>query len=83
LSLTGYYRKFIKNYGILSKPLTNLLKKDSFSWSTTTQIAFDNLKAAMTNAPVLTLPDFTQPFTIETDACQYGIGAIWCNTTNP
>ncbi|GJT98869.1 transposon ty3-I gag-pol polyprotein [Tanacetum coccineum] len=76
LGLTRYYRRFIKNYAAISRPLTDLLKKNSFEWSNTAQQAFEELKIAMMNALVLALPNFQEEFIVETDASEEGIGAV-------
>jgi hypothetical protein len=64
LGLTGYYRKFIRSYGDITTPHTQLLKKEAFRWTPTAASAFDSLKAALTTALVLHLPDFTRPFIV-------------------
>lgn len=53
-----------------------MLKNDSFIWSTEATIAFEDLKKILSSAPVLGIPDFSQPFVVETDACGKGMGAV-------
>ncbi|CAM8999660.1 unnamed protein product [Rhodiola kirilowii] len=83
LGLANYYRRFIKNYSIIASPLTNLLRKDNFSWNSETSQAFQNLKDALSTSPVLALPDFTKQFIVETDASSQGIGAVLMQDHHP
>ena len=83
LGLTRYYRRFVKGYGIICKPLTQLLKKDAYKWNEEATAAFNQLKFMMTQPPVLALPDLTQQFIIETDACSKGMRAVLMQAGHP
>lgn len=84
LGLAGYYRKFVKGFGEISKSLTQLLRKGvPFQWTQDTDNAFQHLKKALVSAPVLALPDFTKQFTLETDASEFGIGAVLSQDNHP
>ncbi|GJS61022.1 retrovirus-related pol polyprotein from transposon 17.6 [Tanacetum coccineum] len=81
--VTNPSKIFIKNFATLSRPLTQLLKKGAFKWSEEAQDSFEVLKLAMTQAPILALPDFTKPFVVETDASGIGIGAVLQQNRHP
>lgn len=75
LGLTEYYRKLIFHYGILVEPLTDIFKKDAFQWSSTAQQAFLTFRKAMTKAPILAMPKFSLPLSIETYTNNWVMGA--------
>lgn len=72
LGLAGYSCRFVKSYGMIARPLIDLMKKNAFHWSLITEKAFHDLTTVL----VLQLPNFTQPFMVECDASSEGIGAI-------
>lgn len=59
-----------------AKPLTKLLQKNAFAWNDEAEGAFHKLKEAMVKGPVLTLPDFSQPFVDKCDASGTGLEAV-------
>jgi hypothetical protein len=82
--LSGYYRKFIRHYVVISQPLMALLKKGTlFLWTDTQETTFHVLKEALSTAPVLAHPDFVEPFVVKTNACDVRIGAVLSQKGHP
>lgn len=76
LGMAGYYRGFCKNFSAVAAPLTNLLSpKVCFVWSDECHV-FQQIKASLTNAPVLAAPNFDQPFKLAIAASELEAGAV-------
>ena len=87
-SFAGYYRRFVKDFSKIAKPLTDLhpstsnkkVKKGNrckpFQWGDEEQNAFDALKQALSTPPILGYADCQLPFEVHTDASQKGLGAV-------
>ena len=77
LGLCSYYRKFIRDFANIARPLHKLTEKSrSFKWSEECDRAFVVLKERLTNSPILTHPDFSKSFILDTDASDQSIGAV-------
>jgi len=73
----GFYRRFIKDFSVISKPLCNLLTNDNvFKWTVHCEEVFVKLKKLLTSAPVIQPPDWSLPFEIMCDVSDYAVGAI-------
>lgn len=92
LGFSGYYRRFVKDYAKIARPLTDLLAGQRTSkargrrkqeaipwrWGEEQQQAFETLKACLTSPPVLAYADYEKPFILHTDASGHGLGAVLC-----
>ena len=92
LGFTGYYRRFIKNYASIARPLNDLLvghctnktektksnkvKKAPFDWNDDQQLSFETLKEKLMSPPILAYADYNVPFKLHTDASGTGLGAV-------
>jgi hypothetical protein len=77
LGMCGWYRKFVRDFSTISKPLCKLTsRKVNFIWTQETEDAFNLLKTALVSAPILKCPDFDRQFTLHCDASSVAVGAV-------
>lgn len=80
VAMASWYRNFIPNFSEIVAPLTQLTHKNEMSrkflWTDNHQLSFDALKNKMISTPVLSCPDFSIPFLLQTDASDIGLGAV-------
>ena len=85
LAFCGYYRRFIKDFSKITRPLADLLSpiiskkkttKKPWTWTENEQHIFESLKEILTKPPILAYPDFSKPFELHTDASKQGLGAV-------
>lgn len=81
IGTASWYRRFVPSFSSTISPLTNLTKKNvKWSWTSDCDVAFRSIKEALITAPILTCPDFSRPFILQTDASAYGLGAVLSQT---
>ncbi|XP_051130737.1 uncharacterized protein LOC127251190 [Andrographis paniculata] len=84
LGMCGFFQRFVPGFSLIAAPLTSLLKKGvPFKWEQAHQEAFETLKAKLTQAPVLALPNFEKTFELECDASGKGMGAVLLQEGRP
>ncbi|XP_072400990.1 uncharacterized protein [Diabrotica undecimpunctata] len=80
LGMCGYYRRFVRSYSTLLSPLTDLLKNrkkgQTITWNPEADDAFHRIKEALTSAPVMTSPDFSEHFYLMTDYSNTASGGV-------
>ena len=77
LGHAGFYRRFIKDFSVISKPLCNLLTKENvFEWTEQCEEAFVKLKNLLTSAPIIQPPDWSLSFEIMCDASDYAVSVV-------
>ena len=80
LGLASYYRRYISRFLTITGPLTNLTQKGvAFEWTSHCEASFQQLKSALTQAPILAYPNLSchsNPFILKTDSSVFGLGAV-------
>ena len=77
LGMAGDYRRFVRDFSTVARPLNKLLERDvAFEWIEDSKGAFRVLKDVLSSAPILSFPDFDPPFIVDTDPSNSGLGAV-------
>ena len=77
VGFANYYRRFVRDFASIAKPLIRLTEKNSsFRWTNECQSAFDTIRQKLISPPILAFPNFSKPFILDTDASDVGIGAV-------
>ena len=77
LGHAGFYRRYIKDFSLISKPLCSLLMLNTeFIWTKDCENSFNKLKTALISSPILAVPDWNLPFEIMCDASDFAVGAV-------
>ena len=77
LGLCSYYRRYVKNFADIARPLHKATESKSiFQWTPEAQSAFEALKQKLVSTPILALPSMKEPFILYTDASMTAVGAV-------
>ena len=77
LGICSYYRKFIPNYAKIAEPIQRYTRnEEDLTWTKEAEAAFVALKESLSTSPVLAYPQTGKPFYVDTDACEYAMGAV-------
>ena len=82
LGFCNFYRRFIKDYSKITKPLNQLTGKEEWKWGTEQQTAFDTLQSVITEWPVLVIPVDDEPYQVEADSSDFTLGAVLSQRQN-
>ncbi|KAE8185880.1 hypothetical protein CF328_g7409 [Tilletia controversa] len=75
-AMAAWYRRFVVNFASRARPINESFLGDAFVWGERERAAFDDIRQAITHAPVLARPNFDKPFVLAVDASKTGLGGV-------